>query len=95
MWNQVSLFEKQITGLLKSHGVSYTHHFPYVIWREKNGRVEFNFGTFCCTNHPFNSSKAMKIGGFPPQFAAVFVGLAFRPHSFLVVVGYRGLPAGQ
>ena len=23
---------------------------------------------------PFNSSKAMKIGGFPPQFAAVFVG---------------------
>lgn len=46
------------------------------------GESSSTSGHLCCPNHPFNSSKAMKIGGFPPQFAAVFVGLAFRPLPF-------------
>ena len=42
------------------------------------GESSSTLGHFVAQIIPFNSSKAMKIGGFPPQFAAVFVGTGLQ-----------------
>lgn len=97
IWNRVSLFEKQMTGLLKSLEIPWSFLYsPFSIcfWREKNGRVEFNFGTSLLPKSSVQQLQGNENWRISSPTAAVFVGLA-SGHSFLVVVGNRGLLAGR
>ena len=97
IWNQVS-FEKQMTGLLKSLEIPWSFLYsPFSIcfWREKNGRVEFNFGTSLLPKSSRSTApRQWKLADFLPN-SQLFLWDNLRPHSFLVVVGNRGLLAGQ